>query len=202
MELDSLQDNIILVAALAALAGLGIGMLLTYLMIGRGPSKTELTGKLASVEEEFEAHKGNVDKHFATTSALVNELTESYVKVYKHLSEGAEQLGGVADMRHRLTLDVSDDDDANSAKSDSADGTLIEGSLATASAGVAGVVGGTATAQADDPEFTVSDAAVEETLTELEANATGLSDLADADAAEIATEDENAAQAASTKGNR
>ena len=104
-ELENLQNNIVAVAGIAAAVGLLIGWLLTYLLIGRGPSKTELTGKLAAVEEEFEAHKGNVDKHFETTSELVNELTESYVKVYKHLQDGAEQLGGVVDMRNRLTLD-------------------------------------------------------------------------------------------------
>lgn len=171
MELANLQDNIVLVIALAALGGLVVGWLLTYLLIGRGPSKTELTSKLADVEEEFESHKQSVDKHFATTSELVNDLTESYVKVYKHLSEGAEQLGGVVDMRHRLTLDDSpapphpDVEDNNE---------VIEGALATAAVGAAGVAA--ATANADDPEFTVSDEGVEETLNELEANATSARD--------------------------
>ncbi len=164
MELDNLQDNIVLVAALAAVGGLLIGWLITYLLIGRGPSKTELTGKLAAVEEEFETHKSDVDKHFATTSELVNELTESYVKVYKHLSEGAEQLGGVVDMRHRLTLNDGDSPKADDAE----DGKVIEGALATAAAGTAAA----ATAQADDPEFAASDEGVAETLTELEASVT------------------------------
>ena len=69
-ELENLQNNIVLVAAIAVVAGLLIGWLLTYLLIGRGPSKTELTGKLAAVEEEFETHKQSVDEHFATTSEL------------------------------------------------------------------------------------------------------------------------------------
>ena len=190
MELENLQDNLVVVASLAALAGLGLGILLTYLMIGRGPSKTELTGKLASVEKEFEAHKDNVDKHFATTSELVNELTESYVKVYKHLSEGAEQLGGVADMRHRLTLDEAS---PQSQDSDSVDSAVIEGSLATAA------VASAATAQAEDPEFTVSDAAVEQTLNELEANATGGSAATDALYTELSAEGENTIPSAGGK---
>ncbi len=169
MELDNLQDNIAVVAAAAALVGLAIGVLLTWLTMGRGPSKTELTGKLAAVEEEFETHKSDVDKHFATTSELVNELTESYVKVYKHLSDGAEQLGGVVDMRNRLTLD---DGHTGAGKQDPQDDAVIEGALATAVVGAA-AVSSTTEAQAEDPEFTVSDAAVEETLSELEANATG-----------------------------
>lgn len=171
MELDNLLNNIVAVAALAGLAGLGLGILLTYLFIGRGPSKTELTGKLAAVEEEFAAHKDNVDKHFETTSELVNDLTESYVKVYQHLSQGAEQLSGVVDMRNRLTLDDAEDTSP-----------VIEGAVATAAVAVAGTAaagdetGANTAADAvashvEDPEFTVSDAAVEETLTELEANA-------------------------------
>jgi len=163
-ELESLQNNIVAVAGIAVAIGLLIGWLVTYLFIGRGPSKTELTGKLHAVEEEFETHKENVDKHFETTSELVNELTESYVKVYKHLSEGAEQLGGVVDMRNRLTLDKDDRDSDRPTKEpldETADGKIIEGALATATV-----------AQADDADFTVSDAAVEETLTELEQNQT------------------------------
>lgn len=165
MEFNNLQDNILVVAAVAGLVGLIIGWLITYLAIGRGPSKTELTGKLSAVEEEFDAHKENVDKHFETTSELVNELTESYVKVYKHLSQGAEQLSGVVDMRHRISQDDSDNEKP-----------VIEGALAsTAAAAVAGAAGladSEHTPHVDDPEFTVSDAAVEETLTELEASAT------------------------------
>ena len=160
MELETLQNNVVAVIAIAALAGLFIGWLITYLFVGRGPSKTELTGKLEAVEEEFETHKTNVDQHFAKTSELVNELTESYVKVYKHLSDGAEQLGGVVDMRNRLTLDKND---ASTAGQD--DEKVIEGALA-ATAGVAGAAG--AVALAEDPEFTVSDEAVAETLTEIE----------------------------------
>jgi len=161
-ELETLQNNIVAIAGIAVVVGLLIGWLATYLFIGRGPSKTELTGKLAAVEEEFETHKENVDKHFETTSELVNELTESYVKVYKHLSEGAEQLGGVVDMRNRLTLDKEDGapDNTQSEELDAGDGgngKVIEGALATATV-----------AMTEDPDFTISDAAVEETLTELE----------------------------------
>lgn len=178
-ELENLQNNIVAVAGIAVVLGLLIGWLATYLFIGRGPSKNELTGKLAAVEEEFETHKENVDKHFETTSELVNELTESYVKVYKHLSEGAEQLGGVVDMRNRLTLDKDDSVAASSsrdgsdslANEDGESGKVIEGALATATV-----------AMTEDPDFTVSDAAVEETLTELEQTQTTTSESASAPA--------------------
>ena len=188
-ELENLQNNIVLVAAIAVVAGLLIGWLLTYLLIGRGPSKTELTGKLAAVEEEFETHKQSVDEHFATTSELVNELTESYVKVYKHLSEGAEQLGGVVDMRNRLTLD---DGTAKPSTSEQETGDHSFGSASGNASGkvIEGALAATATiAVAQDPQSAVSDQGVEETLTELEQAQTesGEVDLALADAVGLDT---------------
>ena len=193
-ELETLQNNIVAVAGIAVVVGLLIGWLATYLFIGRGPSKTELTGKLAAVEEEFETHKENVDKHFETTSELVNELTESYVKVYKHLSEGAEQLGGVVDMRNRLTLDKEDGapDNTQSEELDAGDGgngKVIEGALATATV-----------AMTEDPDFTISDAAVEETLTELEhAQTTGETAFTDTAADDLTTNDTNNSKRSTNK---
>ena len=193
-ELETLQNNIVAVAGIAVVVGLLIGWLATYLFIGRGPSKTELTGKLAAVEEEFETHKENVDKHFETTSELVNELTESYVKVYKHLSEGAEQLGGVVDMRNRLTLDKEDGAPENSQSEEldageGGDGKIIEGALAT-----------TTVAMTEDPDFTISDAAVEETLTELEhAQTTGETAFTDTAADDLTTNDTNNSKRSTNK---
>lgn len=193
-ELETLQNNIVAVAGIAVVVGLLIGWLATYLFIGRGPSKTELTGKLAAVEEEFETHKENVDKHFETTSELVNELTESYVKVYKHLSEGAEQLGGVVDMRNRLTLDKEDGAPENSQSEEldageGGDGKIIEGALATATV-----------AMTEDPDFTISDAAVEETLTELEhAQTTGETAFTDTATDDLTTNDTNNSKRSTNK---
>lgn|GEM_PF-1757918 len=195
-ELENLQNNIVAVAGIAVVIGLLIGWLATYLFIGRGPSKNELTGKLAAVEEEFETHKENVDKHFETTSELVNELTESYVKVYKHLSEGAEQLGGVVDMRNRLTLDKDERDAVSPASDDAGEdgksGKVIEGALATATV-----------AMTEDPDFTVSDAAVEETLTELEqTQTTSESDSTAADEPKSKTARSKKSRAKRTKANK
>jgi len=179
LEFENLLNNPLAVAAIAVVVGLGIGSLLTYLLIGRGPSKTELTGKLSAVEEEFAAHKQSVDKHFETTSELVNDLTESYAKVYKHLSQGAEQLSGVVDMRHRLTVDDTD-------REPSIDGEkpVLEGAIAAGAGALAGAAADTAD-HVDDPQFTVSDAAVEETLIELEASATDTAESAAENAADV-----------------
>jgi hypothetical protein len=39
------------------------------------------------------SYKASVDSHFDKTSELVNDLTQNYVKVYRHLAEGAQTLG-------------------------------------------------------------------------------------------------------------
>ena len=160
MELEATQTSVIPIALLAALIGVFIGWLLTYFVIGRGPSKAELSGKLETAEAELDGYKQNVDQHFSKTSDLFNELTESYVKVYKHLSDGAEQLSGVSDMRNRLTLDDGNDAPVTGDTATNEPGLekpVIEGSVESAEV-----------AKAEDPAFTVSDEAVEETLTELE----------------------------------
>ena len=40
----------------------------------------------------METYKASVNTHFNKTSDLVNELTQDYVKVYRHLAEGAQTL--------------------------------------------------------------------------------------------------------------
>ena len=105
--MEALLENTLLVGGLGLILGLLIGMLIMRLINGSGSSKAELQTKLEAVEAEYEAHKESVNNHFETTSELVNDLTESYVKVYKHLSLGATNLSGAVDVSHRLTLDAT-----------------------------------------------------------------------------------------------
>jgi hypothetical protein len=52
-----------------------------------------LKAELDEVRQEMESYKTSVNGHFDKTAELVNELTQDYVKVYKHLAEGAQALG-------------------------------------------------------------------------------------------------------------
>jgi len=52
-----------------------------------------LKAELDEVRQEMEGYKTSVNTHFDKTAELVNELTQDYVKVYKHLAEGAQVLG-------------------------------------------------------------------------------------------------------------
>jgi hypothetical protein len=58
--------------------------------------------ELDQAKKELESYKANVNSHFDKTSELVNELTQDYVKVYKHLAEGAQELGDGREFAHVL----------------------------------------------------------------------------------------------------
>lgn len=63
---------------------------------------SNLKAELDQVRKEMESYKANVNSHFDKTSELVNELTQDYVKVYKHLAEGAQELGDGREFAHVL----------------------------------------------------------------------------------------------------
>ncbi len=63
---------------------------------------SNLKAELDQVRKEMESYKANVNSHFDKTSELVNELTKDYVKVYKHLAEGAQELGDGREFAHVL----------------------------------------------------------------------------------------------------
>lgn len=82
---------LILIAAFAA--GCAIGAVIFAAMSRGSRDAGKLKTELEEKEREFQAYKSSVAGHFNRTSELVNELTQDYVKVYQHLSEGARDLG-------------------------------------------------------------------------------------------------------------
>ena len=79
------------------IAALGIGAIIgaiAYrLFTPTVKNARQLQTQLDEVKEELSSYKTSVSSHFNKTSHLVNELTQDYVKVYKHLAEGAQTLG-------------------------------------------------------------------------------------------------------------
>ncbi len=61
-----------------------------------------LKAELDEARQEMESYKDSVNSHFDKTSELVNELTQDYVKVYRHLAEGAQALGDGKDFTNVL----------------------------------------------------------------------------------------------------
>jgi uncharacterized membrane-anchored protein YhcB (DUF1043 family) len=52
----------------------------------------ELEARLQSLGEEHENYRNSVHSHFNGSARLLNELTDSYRKVYLHLADGAQSL--------------------------------------------------------------------------------------------------------------
>ena len=121
--MEALLGNVWAIGGIGLVIGAVLAIIIMRLIEGPGSSKAELQANLDAVEEEFENHKQSVNSHFEQTSELVNDLTESYVKVYKHLSLGATQLSGAVDVSHRLTLD--EDGTAASVIDGDADGSSV-----------------------------------------------------------------------------
>lgn len=52
----------------------------------------ELKVKLAETKKELNIYKAQVNEHFMKTNVLFGELTEKYQAVFKHLSEGSQEM--------------------------------------------------------------------------------------------------------------
>jgi uncharacterized membrane-anchored protein YhcB (DUF1043 family) len=69
-----------------------LGVLLLRLLNPAAGDVAKLQAELEQARSEMESYKASVNTHFNKTSDLVNELTQDYVKVYRHLAEGAQTL--------------------------------------------------------------------------------------------------------------
>jgi uncharacterized membrane-anchored protein YhcB (DUF1043 family) len=72
--------------------GILLGALLLRLFNPAAGDVAKLQAELEQARKEMETYKASVNTHFNKTSDLVNDLTQDYVKVYRHLAEGAQTL--------------------------------------------------------------------------------------------------------------
>ena len=85
-------DPIWLFGSIVLAGGILLGVLLLRLFNPKTGDVEKLQAELDQARKEMESYKANVNTHFDKTSDLVNELTQDYVKVYRHLAEGAQAL--------------------------------------------------------------------------------------------------------------
>lgn len=65
------------------------GAFLCFVILTRRRSDSAIERQLRELQEEFTAYRENVNQHFNRTADLVNNLTENYVKVQKHLEDAS-----------------------------------------------------------------------------------------------------------------
>jgi len=112
-------DPVWMFGGIALIAGALLGALLCRRFTPTITDVDELRVKLERSRSEMESYRTSVNGHFSKTSDLVKELTEDYVKVYRHLSEGAQTLSDAPEFTHVLEqqkgkLLISVDDEASS----------------------------------------------------------------------------------------
>jgi uncharacterized membrane-anchored protein YhcB (DUF1043 family) len=83
------MDNQTLFLITATLAGIAIGVLIMYFLSGKGSNSAK---SVAQVEEKLTKYQEDVVSHFEQTADLVDELTQSYKKVFDHLGQSAREL--------------------------------------------------------------------------------------------------------------
>ncbi len=80
------MDFLTIVVFLAG-AVIGAGVCYAFVLGSRSESKVER--QMRELQEEFTAYRENVNQHFNKTAQLVNNLTENYIAVQKHLEDAA-----------------------------------------------------------------------------------------------------------------
>lgn len=83
-------------AWLVGLACFALGLItgaLLYRQLKSDEAKVRLLEEqLAELEQKHEAYKDSVHTHFHNTATLLNNLTDSYREVYRHMASGAQAL--------------------------------------------------------------------------------------------------------------
>lgn len=112
----------LLVGLISFAVGLLVGALV-YKQLKSDEAKVRtLEEQLENIEREYESYKDNVHSHFNNSATLLNNLTDSYREVYRHMAVGAqalcpeyisEQLSHSAKAQDSLTRDTFNDDAHN-----------------------------------------------------------------------------------------
>ena len=110
------MDQVWLFVAIALAAGAVLGALLHKMFSSSTGDADKLRAELENARSEMERYKASVNSHFSKTSDLVSELTQDYVKVYKHLAEGEQTLSDSPEFTQmleqsegRVLISVEDD---------------------------------------------------------------------------------------------
>ena len=123
-------DSVWQISIIALVAGAMIGVLAYRLLAPSVKQADKTKTELDEAREEMESYKTSVNQHFDKTSELVKDLTQNYVKVYQHLSEGAQTLGdsktftGLLE-QHEGRVSIAVDDETKATDED-ADNVLVD----------------------------------------------------------------------------
>jgi len=85
-------STLIITAIAALLTGGAVGAILVKSLHPQEQQNREMEHRLESTENKLTDYQQEVSEHFAETSQLVNNLTQSYKDVHEHLANSALKL--------------------------------------------------------------------------------------------------------------
>lgn len=97
---------LIIVAVVTVIAGCAIGALLSRTLSPQEQKTRTLETKLQEAEQQLTQYQQEVTEHFAETSKLVGNLTQSYRDIHQHLAGNALKLANVDISRQLLSNSV------------------------------------------------------------------------------------------------
>ena len=100
-----LLSNPLFIALIAFFIGIAGGIYIHKSKNSDNSQTNKLKSEKQALEAELDEYKASVAEHFEKTSALLNGLTDNYVKVYQHLAEGSQALTNADNQSIKLGLD-------------------------------------------------------------------------------------------------
>lgn len=98
------QTTLLLLVGAGALI---VGIVIGKLVASGSSANSEMAEELKQTQAELEEYKEKVTEHFSKTAELVNNMTESYRDVYRHLADSADQLCGNEQFSLRLESNLN-----------------------------------------------------------------------------------------------
>lgn len=100
--MEFLTEDPLIFGAVAMVAGLLLGMLLTGLVGRFFGSNAEAGRQAKQAQEALDSYKADVTAHFEKTAELFGNLTDSYRAVYEHMAASAQGLCDTDEVRQRI----------------------------------------------------------------------------------------------------
>lgn len=104
-------ELLLTVGLAAAIIGLVAGYLITQRTSPSEQSQRQMENRLKELQQQQENYQHEVSEHFVETAKLLNQMTDSYREVHKHLAKGAQLLAGDSASQSLKSLSENPDTD-------------------------------------------------------------------------------------------
>jgi uncharacterized membrane-anchored protein YhcB (DUF1043 family) len=104
-------ELLLTIALAATIIGVVIGYFITQRTSPTQQSQKHMENQLQEMQQQQENYQHEVSEHFVETSKLLNQMTDSYREVHKHLAKGAQLLAGDNASQSLKSLSDNSDDD-------------------------------------------------------------------------------------------